>query len=149
MEFAGTIKLQADLIDGTIEGCLGCEGDIQVLSLHLANAFERFEMEPVELLAHPKDYEVHFAPTRFNPESTFETNEGVTVMHPERSVEQVPYGFWGGSFSNRRDGEGNPRLVAGFNQVLFYEKDGSASFIVGIFDALSESFRTSGKTPGP
>ena len=140
-EFAGVITLRTDFAAGTIEGCLGCVGALVVQRLHLASAFDRFETERVELLAHPKDYEVHFAPVKFHPDGTFETKEGVTVRHPERSVETVIKRFWGSGFSNRWDGAGNPRLIVGFNQELFLEKDGSASLITGIFNALSESFR--------
>lgn len=140
-EFAGVVTLTADFAAGTIEGCLGCVGDLTVQRLHLASAFDRFETEPVELLAHPKDYEVHFAPTEFKPDGTFQTGEGVTVAHPERTVERIRIGHWGGGFSNYRDGAGNPRLVAGFSQALFIEEDGSASSITAIFNALSEDFR--------
>ena len=101
-EFAGVITLTADFAAGTIEGCLGCVGDLTVQRLHLASAFDRFETEPVELLAHPRDYEVRFAPTEFNPDGTFQTGEGVTVTHPERSIAGIRRGYWGGEFSNRR-----------------------------------------------
>ena len=57
--------------------------------LHLASAFKAFEREPVALLAHPMDYELRFAPTRFNPGGTFETDEGTTVTHPERSIDRI------------------------------------------------------------
>ena len=142
-EFAGIITLTADFAARTIGGCLGCVGDLVVQRLHLANAFDRFVTEPFDLLAHPKDYEVHFAPTKFNPDGTFETDEGVTVTHPERSIEGVMYGFWGGGFSNRRDGAGNPRLVSGFNFAQFFEQDGSTSSLTAIFNALSGDFRAS------
>ncbi len=140
-EFAGVVTLKADFGAGTMERCLGCEGDIRVQRRHLASAFERFETEPVELLVDPGDYEVRFAPTGFNPDGTFEAAEGVTVGHPERSIAEVRHGFWGGAFSNRRDGEDNPRLVVGYGSVQFVEQDGSASSITGIFNALSEDFR--------
>jgi len=140
-EFAGVMTLTADFAAGTIGGCLGCVGDLTVQRLHLTSAFDRFETDPVELLAHPKDYEVHFAPTEFNPDGTFQTGEGVTVTHPERSIAGVRRGHWGGGLSNRPDSAGNPRLVNGFSSVVFLEEDGSASIISGIFNALSEDFR--------
>lgn len=147
-EFAGTITLTADFAAGTIEGCLGCVGDLTVLRQHLSSAFDRFVTEPVDLLAHPKDYEIHFAPTEFNPDGAFEAHEGITVTHPERSVAGVHRELWGGSFSNRPDSAGNPRLVNGFGQVLFVEEDGSASLVSAIFNALSEDFRTSAQNQG-
>ena len=39
-EFAGTITLQADFAAGTIGGCVGCGGDIEVQRFHLASAFK-------------------------------------------------------------------------------------------------------------
>ena len=143
-DFAGVATFTADFAAGTIEGCLGCEGDLTVQRLHLASAFNRFETEPVALLAHPRDYEVRFAPTEFNPDGTFQTGEGVTVTHPGRSVDRIRTGYWGGGLSNRRDGAGNPRLVAGFNKVTFIEQDGSESTITAIFNALSHEFRAEG-----
>ena len=46
-EFAATMTLDAYFAAGTIGGCLGCEGDIEVQSLHLASAFQAFETAPV------------------------------------------------------------------------------------------------------
>ncbi|MDE0341513.1 MAG: hypothetical protein OXI82_05225 [Nitrospinae bacterium] len=140
-ELAGVMTLTADFAAGTIGGCLGCVGDLTVQQLHLKSAFDRFETEPVELLAHPRDYEVRFAPTEFNPDGTFQTGEGVTVTHPERSIAGIRRGYWGGGLSNRPDSAGNPRLVSGFSSVLFLEEDGSRVIISGIFNALSEDFR--------
>ena len=93
------------------------------------------------MLAHPRDYELHLAPTSFNPDGTFETGEGVTVTHPDRTIEKVHHGFWGGGLSNRRDGAANPRMVSGFASALFSEADGSASYFATIFNVLSEDFR--------
>lgn len=142
-EITGIMTLTADFAAGTLEGCWGCAGDLAVQRLHLASAFDRIEEEPVELLAHPKDYNVHFAPVKFNPDGTFLTYEGVTVTHPERSIERIRVGYLAGAFSNRQDSAGNPRLVAGFGGAVFAEEDGSASVISGIFNALSEPFRAS------
>ncbi len=143
VEFAGTMTITADFAAGTLEGCLGCVGDLTVQRLHLKSAFDRFVTEPVELLAHPKDYEVRFAPVEFNPDGTFVDldHESVTVTHPERSIAGVRRGFFGGGLSNRPDSAGNPRLVSGFAGVVFYEEDDSASIISGIFNVLSEDFR--------
>ena len=141
-EFAATIALlEADFTARTVGGFLGCEGDIEVQRRHLASAFDAFETEPVELLAHPRDYELHLAPTVFNPDGTFETDEGVTVTHPERSIQQVHRGFWGGGLSNRRDSVGNPRMASGFASALFSEADGSTSYFTAIFNGLSDDFR--------
>lgn len=144
VEFAGTMTITADFGAGTIQGCLGCEGDLTVQPLHLKSAFDRFVTEPVELQADPKKYEVHFEPVEFNPDDGTFANydrESVSVRHPERSVTEIRRGSWGGGLSNRPDSAGNPRLVSGFTSVLFVEEDGSASIISGIFNVLSEDFR--------
>ena len=135
------MKLEADFVAGTIGGCLACEGDIEVRRLHLASAFKVFEPEAVELLAHPRDYELHLAPAIFNPDDTFEADEDVAVKHPHRSKQQVHSGFWGGGLSNRRDSPGNPCMVSGFASASFSEADGSASYFTAIFNVLSEDLR--------
>ena len=147
-EITGIMTLTADFAAGTLEGCWGCVGDLAVQRLHLASAFDRLEEEPVVLLAHPRDYNVHFAPVKFNPDGTFLTYEGVTVTHPERSIERIRFGYLAGVFSNRQDSAGNPRLVSGFGSAVFVEEDDSASVISGIFNALSEPFRSSAQTQG-
>lgn len=140
-EIAGIITLQADFAAGTIGGCIGCVGDLKVQRLHLADAYKRFAGDTVPLTFDPKDYEVHLAPTPYRSDGTFETTEGVTVRHPERTVMDVPYAFWGGGFSNRRDSAGNPRLVSGFGQAVFEEEGDAQAIIITIFNALSEDFR--------
>ena len=135
------MTFEADFVAGTIGGCPGCEGDIGVRRLHLASAFKTFEPEAVELLAHPRDHELHLAPTNFTPDGTFDTDEGVTVKHLRRSKQQVHSGFWGGGLSNRRDSPGNPRMVSGFGSASFSEADGSASYFTAIFNVLSEDLR--------
>ncbi|MCY3823478.1 MAG: hypothetical protein OXG62_06370 [Nitrospinae bacterium] len=147
-EITGMMTLTADFAAGTLEGCWGCVGDLTVQRMHLVSAFDRIEEEPVELLMSPKDYNVHFAPTKFSLEGIFDTREGVTVTHPERSIEQIRFGYLAGSFSNRQDSAGNPRLVNGFGGALFVEEDGSASIISMIFNALSEDFRASAQNQG-
>ena len=89
-EFAATMTLDADFVAGTIEGCLACEGDIEVRRLHLASEFKTVESEAVELLARPRDYELHLAPTRFNPDGAFDTDEGVAVTHPSGPYNKSP-----------------------------------------------------------
>ena len=80
-------------------------------------------------------------PTSFNPDGAFDTDEGVPVTHPQRSIQQVHGGFWGGGISNRRDSAGNPRMVSGIGGASFSEADGSASYFTAIFNVLSEDVR--------
>ncbi|MCY4594311.1 MAG: hypothetical protein OXC19_05865 [Bryobacterales bacterium] len=50
-------------------------------------------------------------------------------------------GFWGGTFSNKPDVAGNPRLIAGFADARFEEDDGSRGYFSGSFVGLSEDLR--------
>ncbi len=144
-EYEGIITLRADFSQETIQGCIGCEGDITIRRSHLRSALGWRPSDPPE--AAPTDYEVHFGPAPFNPDGTFESTD-VTVTHPERTITQSG-GYWGGQFSNRPDRTGNPRLVAGFSEGEFAEADGSNGALQAIFNALSEPFRTSGTSQGP
>ena len=143
-EYEGTITITADFSDNTLRGCIGCEGDITTRRSHLRAVLGD---EVRDLEAAPTGYELHFGATPFNPDGTFEHSD-VTVRHPERPV-MGSSGFWGGQFSNVPDRTGNPRLVAGFNEVEFEEDDGSGGLFRGIFTALSEPFRLSGESQGP
>ena len=144
-EYVGIITLRADFSQKTIQGCIGCVGDISIRRSHLRTALGWRPTEPPE--AAPTDYEVHFGVTPFQKNGTFESTD-VTVTHPVRSVAQSG-GHWGGQFSNRPDSAGNPRLVAGITQGEFVEADGSRGLLQGIFNALSEPFRNSGRNQGP
>ena len=99
-----------------------------------------------------KDYQIHFAPAAYNPDGTFESTNAV-VIHPTRTITESE-GFWGGSFSNIDDADGNPRLIGGFNEAGFTEEDGSEAFFLGIFTAKrAAGHRLSGaawfrRTPG-
>ncbi len=140
-EYEAAVTLTADFGEGTIGGCIGCEGDILIKSQHLQSLVDKIEDEAIiERRVDPKDYEVHFAPTKFNQYGLFESEEGVSVTHPER-IGQTIVGYWVGNISNRNDGAGNPRLVTGGNIVVFAEEDGSFGRFVGLFNALSEDFR--------
>ena len=135
-EYGATLTLTADFANRTVRGCLGCEGDINVERTHLRTILGRRPSD--DLQAPPTDYELHFGPTPFNRNGAFQ-NADVRVTHPERNVVGA-IGFWGGSFSNKPDNAGNPRLVAGFTQGEFAEDDGSKGLLQGIFNALSEAY---------
>lgn len=139
-EYESTIALTADFGERTIEGCIGCEGDIVIKRQHLQSLVDKIEGENIiALRVDPKDYEIHFAPTKFGEDGYFESGEAVSVKHPDRNG-QVVYSFWGGNISNRKDSAGNPRLVGGGNVAVFQEGDSTGMFF-GLFNALSEDFR--------
>ena len=127
-EFLGTITLTANFGDGTLEGCMGCIGDIETerYSFHVAvREGWRVDLPPEA----PTDYELHFGKTEIRPNGTFE-DMNVEVRHPAREVAGSD-GYWGGIFSNIPDADGNPRLVFGQTNVTFEIPDGSQ----GEFDA--------------
>ncbi|MDE0330961.1 MAG: hypothetical protein OXL41_03765 [Nitrospinae bacterium] len=141
-EVQGVITLRADFSSKTIQGCIGCEGDIEIGRSHLRFALGWRQGDPPAAV--PTDYEVHLGPTPFTRGGGFRAAD-VRVTHPGRSVAQSG-GSWEGRFSNRPDDEGNPRLVAGSSLAEFTEADGSRGSLEGIFNALSEPFRNSGQS---
>ncbi len=139
-EYEGAISITVDFAKDTINGCIGCEGDLATRRAHFG-IFLGDEVRDVGSIA--AGYELHFGDTPLNPDGTFE-HVDVTVKHPERTVTHSE-GHWGGSLSNIPDQDGNPRLVAGFSGADFGESDGSAGQFFGTFVALSEPFRASGR----
>ena len=124
-EYEAAVTLTADFGESTIGGCIGCEGDIVVKSQHLQSMVDKIEGEDIiDRRIDPKDYEIHFAPTKFDQGGGFHSEEGVSVKHPER-IGQTIQGSWNGVLSNRSDSAGNPRLVVGGNKILFAEEDGT------------------------
>ena len=138
-EFAGTINITADFADNTVTGCIGCIGDIEIRRAHLYTILGgRVELP----LALPTDYELRFGRTKIDPNGTFESAD-VTVSHPGRTVTQSD-GKLSGSFSNKPDLDGNPRLVTGIAGAKFDEGDGSRGSFQAIFTALGESLLPAG-----
>ena len=139
-EYQGTVTLTADFADGTLRGCIGCVGDLVTQRAHFGVFLGR-ELIDVQGLA--RDYELHLPTAIFREDGQFDRGK-VVLRHPERTVTQSE-GYWGGALSSRRDEDGNPRLVAGFNGVSFEESDGSEGELVGSFLGLSGPFRASGR----
>ena len=137
-EYGATLTLTAVFANRTVRGCLGCAGDINVERTHLRTILGRRPSD--DLQAMPTDYELHFGPTPFTQSGDFEQAD-VRVTQSG--------GQWSGRFSNRPDGDGNPRLVTGFTQSLFQEDDGGRGLFLGLFNALSETYRASGRNQGP
>lgn len=144
-EVQGVITLRADFSNNILQGCIGCQGDIEIGRSHLRLALGWRQGDPPAAI--PTDYEVHLGPTPFTRAGAFRAAD-VRVTHPERSITQSS-GSWEGRFSNHPDGGGHPRLVAGFSLAEFTEADGSKGSLEGIFNALSESFRNAGQSQRP
>ena len=140
-EYVGTVTLTADFADGTLRGCIGCVGDLVTQRAHFG-VFLGQELRDVQTTA--ADYELHLATAIVRDDGTFERGR-LTVRHPERTI-TLSEGAWGGALSSRRDAEGNPRLVAGFNSLDFREGDGSEGQFVGSFLGLSDPFTQTGES---
>ena len=134
-EWEGRITLSADFSDGTIGGCVGCEGDLVSRRAHFG-FFLGDELHDTRMTI--ADYELHLGAAPISPEGTISHPE-VTVRHPTRDITTLQ-GHWGGSLSNRPDADGNPRLAAGFVQTRFAEGDDSAGLFFGAFVAPSETY---------
>lgn len=129
-EFGGTATLTADFADGTISGCIGCEGGLALEgtfrdgSTGAARAFEQSSDAAIRLDAIPIDA----AAGSFR-------GEGVRVENPDLSdgadiVESE--GRWGGRFSDALEADGdNPRWVAGTFAGRGVTSGGTTSYFVG------------------
>ena len=138
-EYEGAITLTADFGGGTLSGCIGCAGDLVTRRAHFG-VFLGDEVRDVRAVA--ADYELHLGAATVDRAGNFE-RANVEVRHPDREVTHSE-GFWGGGLSSVPDGDGNPRLVAGFSDAEFGEGDGSEGLFYGTFVALSEEFGESG-----
>ncbi len=142
-EYEGVLTLAADFADRSLKGCIGCVGDLTTRRAHFGVVLGE---ELIDAQGLARDYEIHMATAIVEEDGNFERYRA-TVRHPERTV-VLSDGFWGGILSSRRDTDGNPRLVAGFNSVDFEESDGSEGQFVGSFLGLSGAFRRDGMS-GP
>ena len=142
-EYEGTLTLTADFGDRSVRGCIGCEGDLVTRRAHFGVILGPGLGDTRDTA---RDYELHLATSIVREDGTFERDR-VTVKHPTRTVAQSE-GFWGGAFSNRRDTDGTPRLVAGFNSASFTESDGAEGSFFGSFLGLSGPFGETGES-GP
>ena len=129
-EYQGTITLSADFANRTLSGCIGCVGDLSARRAHLGVILGEEVLDDRSLIA---DYELHLGAAPIDPNGTFVASD-IMVTHPERTPTSTE-GYWGGSFSNIRNKDGDPRLVAGFSAVVFTESDGSEAAIDGVFVA--------------
>ena len=137
-EYQGTITLSADFAEMTLQGCVGCVGDLvsrrEYFNYFLGNE-QRFDAGP--LIA---DYEIHLGAAPLEQNGTFGSRD-VTVRRPGMRESGEASGFWGGSMSSTPDADGNPRLASGFTIGRFEDDSGRKGSFVGSFLALSERYR--------
>lgn len=132
-EYEGMINLQVDFADRTIEGCIGCQGDLVTRRAHFS-AFLGEEVIDTESLV--MDHEIHFGALEFDELTGQFSGTGATVVRPDLEIVESD-GGWGGQFSERPDAAGLPRLAAGFSSAGFLDENGVEGVFVGTFVALS------------
>ena len=134
-EYEGMINLQVDFADRTIEGCIGCQGDLVTRRAHFS-AFLGEEVVDTESLV--LNHEIHLGALEFDELTGQFSGTGATVVHPDLEIVQSD-GDWGGQFSERPDAAGLPRLAAGFSSAGFLDENGVEGVFVGTFVALSSN----------
>ena len=134
-EWEGRMTLTADFTDGTLSGCIGCDGDLVTRRAHFG-VFLGDDVLDVRSVA--EGYELHLDAASIDEAGNFEL-DSVQVMHPDREV-TYSEGYWGGGLSNLPDAAGNPRLVTGFVGAGFNEADGTTGQFGGAFVTLSDEW---------
>ncbi|MCY4049950.1 MAG: hypothetical protein OXF60_00430 [Gammaproteobacteria bacterium] len=137
-----TVNLTTNFKSRTIEGCIGCSGDLTKIDALIPSGRGNVSVDI-------SDYELHLKTTRYDDFGTSETGI-IEVHHPDRnSVSVATDGAgWQAILSNRPDMDENPRLIGGFVSTLFEEQDNSLGSFFGTYVALSEAFENTRK-PSP
>ena len=118
-EFSGLATLTANFGTGTISGCVGCFGSV--------------DLTPAGGYTYATNYRVHLGAAPIaRAQGTFRA-ANVTVSNPDIPISRSS-GVWGGQFSNRLDG-GDPRLAAGTFAGQAATPGGSRGVFVGAFAA--------------
>ena len=125
-EYFGTATLATDFASQSIQGCIGCEGQITISGIGAgagARGQDRFSNIPTS-------YKIHLGAADFSG-ATFRAGN-VTVENANTDV-ATSEGWWGGRFSSIDNGAGEPRLVAGTAGATFTEADHSSGVFVGSY----------------
>ncbi len=131
-EYEGIINLQVDFGDRTIEGCIGCLGDLVTRRAHFSEFLGKEIIDTESLVL---DHQIHLGALEFDELTGQFSGDGATVVHPDQKIVESD-GDWGGQFSERPDATGLPRLAAGFTSVGFLDENGVEGAFVGTFVAL-------------
>ena len=129
-EFSAVATLTADFSAGTIEGCVGCQG--QALVSGVTYHSNTGQTETFEDYA--TDWRVNFGSVPINRSNGTFQGTNVNVSHPLATVTQSS-GIWAGQFSNRSNSSGNPRLAAGTFGGQATTSGGSRATFIGAFAA--------------
>lgn len=118
-EFSGIATLTANFGTGSISGCVGCVGSI--------------ELTPAGDYTYLTNYRIHLGAAPINrAQGTFQS-ASVTLSNPDVTISRSS-GAWGGQFSNRLSA-GDPRLIAGTFAGQASTPGGSRGVFVGAFGA--------------
>ena len=136
-EYEGVINLQVDFADRTIEGCIGCLGDLVTRRAHFS-AFLGEDVVDTESFV--LDHEIQLGTLEFDGLRCQFQGAEAAVVHPDLEMVESS-GHWGGQISERPDATGLPRLVAGFSSADFLDENGVEGTFTGTFVALSPDLR--------
>jgi len=136
-EYEGVINLQIDFVGRTIEGCIGCLGNLVTRRAHFG---ELLGDEVIDTASLVLDHQIHLGALEFDDLSGQFEGTAATVAHPGLEI-VASGGRWGGQFSGRPDAAGLPRLVAGTSATRFSDENGVDGAFSGTFVALSPDLR--------
>ena len=136
-EWAATATLTADFADGTIQGCIGCEGGVDIEGIAVNGATG----QTADFRGN-SPAQINLVEAGFTQDGTFRTTAvtytalvDVPAGTPATPAIERTSGSWGGRFSNIPADDGAPRLVAGTVASQAEYADGSRVILVGAFGA--------------
>lgn len=135
-EFAGVATLTADFSDGTVRGCIGCEG-----GLSLEGVFRDGSTGETENLEESSNTSIRLGAIPIDAAAGTFRGEGITVWNPDRpdNVRIVESeGRWGGRFSNIPEADGDPRWIAGTFAGRTVTAGGTRTNYVGAFNGIGQ-----------
>ena len=123
--FTATASLTAEFAAGTVEGCIGCTGGIDVATETAQDGGEFAERTlPARIV---------LGRTAIDADGTF-SDAGVSLAIDGRTIQRID-GAWGGRFSAIADADGDPRLAGGTAGVEWTESDDSQGAFLGTYFA--------------
>ncbi|MYB34214.1 MAG: hypothetical protein F4X92_03640 [Gammaproteobacteria bacterium] len=132
------VDMTVEFTSGTLKGCIGCTGDFTITDALIPASMGEVEFDIT-------DYEMHLLTARYD-ESGLVENGIVEIRHPDLDLVSLPNSAWVSFFSHLPDVNDDPRLIGGFVQSDYNEKDGSEGGFFGSFAGLSDAFLATGKT---
>ena len=119
-----TITLGTDFGSRTPNDCTDWVGEVSAGRAHFgAVLVDEVPNGPSPIA----DYELHFGAAAIGANGSFDA-AGIAVRHPGRT-QVIAECFWGAA-ANIQNGDGGPRLGAGFSSIVVAARDGSRAVIV-------------------